>query len=270
MLENTSDRILGRLTDSSQRDASQTSAPAPAASTWGRHERLYTALASAFVVLLVLTNIVGAKLFVSPLDGASALTTGIITYPLTFLVTDVVSEVYGKRRADFMVMLGFVMSALMLLILFLARTAPPSPHWVAASDPFYPTVAGYQHAYNSVFAVNGLLLFGSMLAYAVAQFTDNFLFHWLKRLTRGKHLWLRNNGSTLVSQLLDTFIVNSILFYVGFGWDFALGVTVMWTIYLHKLLIALLDTPLVYLMVGLIRRFSSELALESAPQPEGA
>ncbi len=259
MLADTSDCILGRLTDSAHSDAA-----------WGRRERVYTALASTFVVLLVLTNIVGAKLFVSPLDGQSALTTGIITYPLTFLVTDVVSEVYGKRRADFMVVLGFVMSALMLLILFLARAAPPSPYWVAAVDPFYPTVAGYQHAYDSVFAVNGLLLFGSMLAYAVAQFTDNFLFHWLKRLTRGRHLWLRNNGSTLVSQLLDTFIVNSILFYVGFGWDFALGVTVMWTIYLHKLLIALLDTPLVYLMVGLIRRLTGERPHAAAPQPEAA
>jgi len=223
--------------------------------TWGRYEKLYAVLASTFVVLLVLTNIVGAKLFISPLDGTSALTTGIITYPLTFLVTDVVSEVYGKKRADFMVGLGFFMSVMMLGILFLARVAPPSPHWVAASNPYYGSPEGYQHAYESVFAVNGLLLFGSMLAYGVAQFTDNYLFHLLKRLTKGKHLWLRNNGSTLISQLLDTFIVNSILFFVGFGWEFSLGIAVMWTIYFHKLLIALLDTPVVYLMVGLVRRY---------------
>lgn len=245
------------------------------------YERVYLLLAASFAVLLVLTNIIGIKLFYAPLydltssvlffipsgDAGFALTTGILTYPLTFLVTDIVSEIYGKKRADFMVLLGFLMSLLMLGVTQLALAVPAHPYWVPPPDPqtlsflsgwipapFYEDAPSYQRAFASVFSVNGVLLFGSMLAYGVAQLTDNTLYHGLKRLTGGKHLWLRNNGSTLVSQLVDTIIVNSILFYAGFGWGFWQGVEVMMTIYFYKLMIAVLDTPLIYLGVWAIKR----------------
>jgi hypothetical protein len=233
-----------------------------------RYEQAYLLLASAFSVLLVLTNVVGTKLFTAPLyDAAStllfflpkdnngfALTTGILTYPLTFLITDLVSEVYGKKRADFMVLIGFLMSLLMLAVTQASMWVPAHPYWVPPGDAaFYPTLGEYQKAFESVFSLNGVLLIGSMLAYAAAQFTDNWLFHFWKRLTRGRHLWLRNNGSTIVSQLVDTAIVNSILFYLGFGWDFWQGVQVMLVIYCYKVVIALLDTPFIYLGVWLFR-----------------
>jgi uncharacterized integral membrane protein (TIGR00697 family) len=225
------------------------------AQRYTRYERVYLLLASAFSVVLVLTNVIGIKLMPSPLNAEWALTTGILTYPLTFLITDCVSEVYGKKRADFMVVVGFVMSLLMLGITQVAMRVPPHPYWVPGGEgAFYGTEAEYQHAFESVFSLNGVLLFGSMLAYLCAQLTDNWLYHFWKNLTNGKHLWLRNNGSTMVSQLVDTAVVNSILFYVGFGWEFWQGVTVMATIYLHKVLLAALDTPLIYLGVYLIRR----------------
>lgn len=217
-------------------------------------ERVYLVLAAMFVVLLVLTNIIGIKLFQAPFNPSFALTTGIITYPFTFLITDIVSEVYGKRRADFMVLIGFGMSLLMLLIVQIAMRVPPHPYWVSGSDPYYPTVEGYQHAFESVFALNGILLFGSMTAYLCAQLTDNFLFHFWKQLTKGRHLWLRNNGSTIISQLVDTAVVNSILFYLGFGLEFWVGVEIMATIYLYKVVIALCDTPLIYAGVYLVKR----------------
>lgn len=218
------------------------------------YERVYLVLAAIFVVSLVLTNIIGIKLFRAPFNPEFALTTGILTYPITFLVTDIVSEIYGKRRADFMVVLGFGMSVLMLCLVQLALRVPPHPYWVPPAGAYYPDVAGYQHAFESVFALNGVLLFGSMLAYLCAQLIDNWLFHFWKRLTQGRHLWLRNNGSTMVSQLADTAIVNSILFYVGFGMPFWDGVTIMATIYAYKLVLALLDTPLIYLGVFAVRR----------------
>lgn len=220
-----------------------------------RYERAYLVLASIFVVVLVLTNVIGIKLFESPIWEGAALTTGILTYPITFLITDLVSEIYGKKRADFMVVMGFSMSLIMLAITQLALRLPPHPAWVAAVDPYYPTAEGYQHAFSSVFSLNGLLLLGSMSAYMTAQLVDNWLYHFWKNLTQGRHLWLRNNGSTWISQLVDTAIVNSILFYLGFGWEFWFGVEVMVTIYLHKLLLAVLDTPFMYLGVFLLRRY---------------
>lgn len=254
------------------------------------YERVYLLLAASFAVLLVLTNIIGIKLFYAPAyaftstilffiprsEAGFALTTGILTYPLTFLVTDIVSEIYGKRRADFMVLLGFLMSLLMIGVTQLALQVPAHPYWVPPPEPqtlpflegwvpgaFYTSHEDYQRAFASVFSVNGVLLLGSMLAYGAAQLTDNYLYHFIKRLTKGKHLWLRNNGSTLVSQLVDTIIVNSILFYVGFGWGFWQGVEVMMTIYFYKLMIALLDTPLVYAGVFVVKRILGREATAS-------
>ena len=116
-----------------------------------------------------------------------------------------------------------------------------------------------------LFSIQGVLLFGSMLAYLCAQLTDNFLYHFWKRVTKGRHLWLRNNASTWVSQLVDTAVVNSILFYLGFGWDFWQGVQVMAVIYFYKVCLAALDTPLIYLGVFLVKRvLRAELASEEA------
>jgi uncharacterized integral membrane protein (TIGR00697 family) len=236
---------------------------AASGSAYPLYERVYLVLVACFVVTLVLTNVIGIKLFQSPIweDDAGvgfALTTGILTYPLTFLFTDIVSEIYGKKRADFMVLLGFFMSLLMLAITQVAVGVAPHPYWVPAESPFYGNEADYQHAFQSVFALNGILLFGSMLAYLCAQLTDNRLYHFLKRLTNGRHLWLRNNGSTWVSQFVDTIIVNSILFYWGMGMDLKVGAGIMATIYVHKVLLAALDTPLIYLGVWGVRKILGE------------
>jgi hypothetical protein len=227
-------------------------------------------LASCFITVLVLTNVVGIKLFRSPIDAEFALTTGIITYPLTFLFTDLVSEVYGKKRADFMVLMGFLMSLLMLVITQIAVAVPPHPYWVPPEGAYFADVEGYQHAFESVFSLQSVLLFGSMLAYLCAQLCDNWLYHFWKRLTKGKHLWLRNNASTWVSQLVDTAVVNSILFYVGFGMEFWTGVGIMLTIYLHKLLLAAIDTPLIYLGVWIIKQVLGDEYPEDAYAEAGA
>ena len=143
----------------------------------------------------------------------------------------------------------------MLIFIQIAIYLPSHPYWVAPNNSFgFETVNEYQNAFNSVFSVNGKLLFGSMLAYTVAQLLDVRLYHMWKKITKGKYLWIRNNGSTAISQLVDTFIVNSILFYWGFGWEFWQGISVMCTIYCYKLILAVLDTPLIYLVIALIKK----------------
>jgi hypothetical protein len=221
---------------------------------YSRYEKIYLVLAAAFVTCLVLTNIIGIKLFQAPFKPSFALTTGIITYPVTFLITDIVSEIYGKKRADFMVLIGFVMSLLMLVIVQVALHVTPHEYWSSGSPPVYSSPEEYQTAFRSVFGLGPILVFGSMTAYLCAQLCDNFMFHWWKKKTAGKHLWLRNNGSTWISQLVDTAIVNSILFYIGFKMDFGTGVKIMATIYVYKLIIAALDTPFVYLGVWAVKR----------------
>ena len=181
-------------------------------------DQTYLIFTTLFSVVLVLTNIIGVKLFQGPFNPTvHALTTGIITYPITFLLTDVVSEIWGLKKANAMVLIGFLMSFVMLIFVQIAMYLPAHSYWVAPDNPFgFETVNEYQNAFNSVFSVNSKLLFGSMLAYMVAQLLDVRLYHMWRKLTKGKYLWIRNNGSTSISQLVDTFIVNSILFYWGF------------------------------------------------------
>ncbi len=220
----------------------------------GRAEGTYAVLVGLFMVTLVLTNVVGTKLFVLQLGGLGealgagatvTLTSGILTYPITFLLTDLVAEIWGRRRADLMVWAGFGASLLMLGIVKLAVALPPAGIW---TQPAYglDDAAAMQNAFQATFAAPGLLLFASMTAYLVAQLLDVRLYHFWWRVTGGRHMWLRNNGSTWLSQLVDTAIVNSIFLRGFFGFDWSVIVGIIWANYLVKLAMALLDTPVLY------------------------
>ena len=227
-----------------------------------RSEKLYCVLISTFVVLLVITNIIGVKLFLAfptampnGLFGEPiTLTTGLITYPLTFLLTDFVCEVYGRRRANLMVFTGFGLSILTLLFIQVALVLPGAPAWSSGHEHF-GTIREMQIAYESVFTLPGFLIFASMTAYLIAQLIDVRLYHFWKRVTSGRHLWLRNNASTMFSQLIDTIIVNSIFLKWGMGLEWQLVIQIIIAAYLFKILIAAIDTPLLYVGVALSRRF---------------
>jgi len=230
-----------------------------------RREACFSVMMAAFVVVLVLTNIIGVKLFLAFPEAipegffgeAITLTTGLITYPLTFLLTDVVCEVYGRKRANLMVVTGFVMSLVSLVFIQIALVLPGSPVW-PSGNPNYDSIATMQQAFDSVFTLPGVLIFGSMSAYLVAQLMDVRLFHFWKRLTQGRHLWLRNNASTMISQLVDTIIVNSIFLGFGLGLPWGIVGEIIVANYVFKVLIAALDTPLIYLGVAVVRRVIGE------------
>jgi len=235
-----------------------------------RSANVFSVLMAAFTVVLVLTNIIGVKLFLAfpetlpkGLFGeAITLTTGLITYPLTFLLTDVVCEVYGRAKANLMVVTGFAMSLVTLALIQVALALPGAPAWVAAS-PHFSTVGEMQIAFETVFTLPGVLIFASMSAYLAAQLLDVHLFHFWKRLTRGLHLWLRNNASTMVSQLVDTIIVNSIFLGFGLGLDAVLVAKIVVASYLFKVVVAALDTPFIYLGVAVVRRVTGMEAGDS-------
>lgn len=227
----------------------------PQTNTFVRSERAYCFLSSLFVVVLVLTNIIGTKLFLLFTEGGPGflfdgapwtLTTGIITYPLTFLITDLVSELWGRRRANFMVIEGFLMSLMMLGLLKMAVVLPPSDFWTQPAFGFEDAEA-MQNAFHATFSAPGILLGASMTAYLVAQLFDVHLYHFWWKVTKGGHMWVRNNGSTMISQLVDTAIVNGI--YLRFGLEMGWGAIgeVIIAVYLVKVALAMLDTPLIYL-----------------------
>ncbi len=245
--------------------------PSPLIRGFPRAEATFALLAGLFMVTLVLTNVIGTKLFEVAVPGflqsllggdSMTLTSGIITYPITFLLTDTVAEIWGRRRATFMVWAGFGMSLLMLLILQAAIHLPAAPIWMLPQFGF-DTADATQNAFHATFASPGILLAASMTAYLVAQLFDVRLYHFWWRVTKGKHLWLRNNGSTWISQLVDTTIVNSIFLRFGLDmqWPTIGGIIV--ANYVVKILFAAVDTPLIYLSRGALERW---LGIEHDPE----
>ncbi|MBJ57156.1 MAG: hypothetical protein CMP24_02815 [Rickettsiales bacterium] len=220
--------------------------------------KVYAILMSIFVVMLVLTNIIGTKIFVlfpetfpNGFFGLPiSLTAGIITYPITFLVTDITSEIYGKVRANLMVLTGFVCSLLSLIIITIVLNLSPSEAWLSGSP--YNSLSDMEIAFKAVFSLPGVLIFASMTAYLIAQLIDIRIFHYVKKLTNSKYLWLRNNLSTMFSQLIDTIIVNTIFLGFGMGLETNLIIQIIIGNYIIKLFFAAVDTPLVYLFVKLI------------------
>ena len=220
-------------------------------------ERTYTAIAALFCVCLILTNTIGMKLFILP--GIQApLPAGLLIYPLTFVLNDVVNEIYGSQRASFMVWLSFTLNLLVMCIIRLVLVLPAHPHWFVPNNPWgFATLQEYQNAFNSVFQINTTIVFASMAAYLTGQLLDIFLYQKIKKLSNNRFLWLRSNVSTILSQLMDTIIVFSIILFYGLKVDFLKGVEIMIVSYSFKVIATLLTTPLFYGSIWFLRRGSS-------------
>lgn len=194
----------------------------------------FTVLTALFVGGLVIAAVLAAKIVEV---GPFVVPAGVLAYSITFACTDIVTELYGRTRARQVVLAGLWALIAALLLIQLALAWPAAAFW--RNGP----------AFESVLSTSARIVVASLAAYVVSQFTDVYLFAWLRQRTGGRHLWLRNNLATMLSQLLDSAIFITIAF-AG-----ALPVLPMilgqWIV---KLAIALLDTPVVYLAVAQLRR----------------
>ncbi len=207
-------------------------------------ETLYLILAALFITSLVTSNLIFQKFFHWNPFGLFEfeLSVGIIAYPVTFLVTDIISEIYGRRRANKVVVAGVFASAFALLIVVVSTEAPATI-WSPIDDKTF------KHVFGFTFIAVG----ASLAAYLLAQFLDVQVFHFWKRVTNGKHLWIRNNFSTFTSQFVDTATV--LLLLCSFG---VIEWKLFWVLlgngYLFKVLFALFDTPVIYATVYFVRK----------------
>jgi len=209
-----------------------------------RSQRVYLTLSALFITALVVSNLIFQKFFYWDFFGIYTfeISVGILPYPITFLITDMVSEVYGKKKANQMVTTGIFASFFSLLIVFLADAAP-----AIENSPIDDAL------FSSVFGATAVAVFASMMAYLLAQYIDIQIFHFWKRVTKGKHLWLRNNFSTFLSQFVDTFTVLFLLCSFGkISWDI-FGALLL-SGFLFKILIAAIDTPFLYAGVFVLRK----------------
>ena len=204
-------------------------------------DQFYVILAGIFIASLVTCNLIANKFVTVDLGfKVFIVSAGILPYPLTFLVTDLISELYGQRKANLVVFSGFIASMFVLLFL-----------WLGSQFDAIPSSIVNDSTYNSVFQNAWRLIAASMVAYLFAQFIDVRIFHFWKKLTNGKHLWLRNNGSTVASQLVDTTLVICILF-VGV-WESDQIFSAIIDGWLFKMLMALIDTPIIYGIIHLLK-----------------
>lgn len=236
-----------------------------------RRDALFLTLSGIFLTSLVLGNVIGTTKFVTIFSlelpaWLEALTpelvrsgstytmsvpAGVIAYPFTFLATDLISELFGRKRAQMLVWVGFGMNVFMLLLMSINHWLPNSAGVSGGLDLFEGV---YQFMVGNTIA--------SMIAYLIAQSVDVRLYHFWKRLTKGKHLWLRNNASTTVSQLVDSTAIITILYLAGNLGDAInnVGAVIILILnsYLFKFFFALFDTPLMYLGVRLLRNYDED------------
>ncbi len=204
----------------------------------------YLLLAGIFIALLVACNLIFQKFFVWEPFGffRFEISVGLIPYPLTFLVTDLISEIYGKKKANQVVMVGLITTIIVMGVVMLA-TEVPATAWSPINNG----------EFQKVFGLTGVAVSASMFAYLFAQFIDIKVFHFLKNLTKGKHLWLRNNFSTITSQFVDTNVVLLLMCSLGaIQWN--LFGQLLLSGFLFKIIVALLDTPLFYLFTYLFKK----------------
>ncbi|MCZ6795289.1 MAG: queuosine precursor transporter [Planctomycetota bacterium] len=233
-----------------------------------RREKIFFVLASVFVSSLVMANIIGITKFFEfrvPLWGHTVMVpVGILPYPVTFLATDLISELYGRKRASYVVLVGFLMNLFLIGVCGLGEVMSVSEVWRSTLSE-----AWHEDVYPLVWGYIWIGVQGSMAAYLVAQLVDVQLFHIWKKLTRGKHFWLRNNASTMCSQFIDTTIITLYVFGARaqegelqagspFGDGMVSGYTALlvfiFNAYLFKLFFAAFDTPFAYLFRSVLRR----------------
>ena len=197
-------------------------------------ERAFILLVSIFVGALVISSVLASKII--SIFGLFV-PAGVLAYCITFVVTDVISEIWGKERAKWVVFSGFIALVVTFLLIRIVLTWDAAPFWRE------------QKAFSTILGSTSRIIIASFIAYLVSQYHDVWAFHIWRKLTGERHLWLRNTASTVVSQFIDTLIFITIAFYGTMP-----VLPLMKGQYFIKVLIALLDTPFVYLVVILIRR----------------
>lgn len=212
--------------------------------------KIYLFLAALFITSLVVSNLIFQKFFYwKPFGDVTVfganlfeVSVGILPYPITFLITDLISEMFGKKKANQVVTVGIFASFFSMGIVLLANYVP-----ALETSPIN------EETFNKVFALSPIAVLASMIAYLMAQYIDVAMYHFWKKATKGKHLWLRNNFSTFLSQFVDTFTVVGLLcIFEVLPWNLFKGLVISGFIF--KIIIAFLDTPFLYFCVYLCRK----------------
>ncbi|GAB4092294.1 VUT family protein [Flaviaesturariibacter terrae] len=233
-----------------------------------RPTKLLLGMSAFFVANALIAEIIGGKIFsledVFGLPQANisflgqkglsySLTCGVLLWPLEFIMTDIVNEYYGPKVVRRISYTAIALILYAFLMFYISMRAPGAAWWIGSkADQGVPDM---QKAYTGIFGQGMWIIFGSVVAFGVSQLIDVYVFHRIKRYTGEKRVWLRATGSTLISQLIDSFIVLIIAFKFGNNWSWAQVIAIALLNYSYKLTVAVLLTPLIYLAERRIERY---------------
>ncbi len=238
--------------------------------------KIFMVLSSFFVANALIAECIGVKIFslektlgLNPLNAtifnepgiSFALTCGVLLWPLEFIMTDIINEYFGPKGVRRVSYIAVSLILYAFFMFYLAMQLSPADFWIGVNaDKGVPNMP---LAFNSIFGQGMWIIFGSLTAFLVSQIVDVTIFHWIKSKTGHNKMWLRATGSTLISQLVDSFIVLFIAFYIGQGWSMNLVLAICLFNYTYKFFAAIVLTPVMYLVHHLIDSYlGAELALE--------
>jgi uncharacterized integral membrane protein (TIGR00697 family) len=182
------------------------------------------------------------------------LSVGVLPWPIVFIMTDVVNDYYGVRGVRFLTLLTTALIAFAFVVLYLSIHVPAETGWWLGSSAD-AGVPDMQAAFAAIFGQGMNIIVGSLAAFVVGQLVDAFSFRAIKRITGDRRIWLRATGSTLISQLIDSVVVTYVAFWLFRDMSFAMATALVLTAYSYKLIVALLSTPLVYLVHAGVERY---------------
>ena len=237
--------------------------------------KLFVILGAFFIANAIIAEFMGVKIFsleksfgLTPIDMVMFgnhysfnLTAGVILWPVVFVMTDIINEYYGTRGVKFLSFLAAGLISYAFIMVFLAIQTTPADFWIGNRSKV--GIPDMNVAYASIFGQGLWIIIGSLFAFLVGQIVDVFIFHKIKKITGERSIWLRATGSTLVSQLIDSFIVIFIAFYIGprFSanqgdpWPVSLVLAVGFGNYIYKFVMAIILTPVIYLVHGWIEKY---------------
>lgn len=247
-----------------------------------KKHRLFVILCGIFVTNALVAEMIGVKIFSAEqtlgFNPAQInvfgnvmdfnLTAGAVIWPVVFITSDLINEYFGRPGVKRISYLTAILIAYAFLVIFVTIDLPPAQFWL---DTYSKDNAGnyfnMDYAFNTIFGQGQRIIIGSLTAFLIGQLVDAFFFQKLKKITGSKMLWIRSTGSTLISQLIDSFVVLYIAFAGIFEGDFLLAIAL--TNYIYKFVVAVLLTPVIYFGHFLIdqylgKEYAEQMSTESA------
>jgi len=233
-----------------------------------RPTKLFVIFTAFFVANALIAECIGGKIFsleklfgLTPssftLFGQKALsfnlTCGVLLWPLEFVMTDIVNEYYGPKAVRRISYTAVILITYAFVMFYFAMSVPPADFWYGSG--IQDGIPDMNVAFNGIFGQGMWIILGSLVAFLVSQIVDVTVFHKIKKVTGDKNMWLRATGSTIISQLVDSFIVLFIAFKIGKGWSWQLVLAICLVNYTYKFTMAIILTPLIYLVERWIEKY---------------